>query len=228
LKGGIKMKIKWLGWDSFKLNLGDKVIYIDPIAGKYDEKGDIVLISHGHGDHCDHDVLDKIRDENTIVITSSPNAVNVNGIGLYPGEKINLDEINVYAVHAYNIVRMREPGVPFHPKGFGVGWIIECSGKRIYFMGDTELIPEMKEIKNIDLLLIPVGGKFVMDVEEAIETVKLIRPIKVVPMHYGTVDIVSGDKPRRVELEADVAAFKEKLSEVAEVILLKQNEELIF
>jgi L-ascorbate metabolism protein UlaG (beta-lactamase superfamily) len=222
------MKIKWLGWDSFKLNLGGKTIYIDPISGNYDETGDIVLVSHGHGDHCDPGVLDKIRDEKTTVITSVPNAVNVNGIGLHPGEKLNLDEISIYAVHAYNIVRMREPGIPFHPKGFGVGWIIEYSGKRIYFLGDTDLIPEMRDIDDVDLMLIPVSGKFVMDIEEAIETVKLIKPIKVVPMHYGTVDVVSGDKPRRVELEADVTVFKEKLSEVAEVILLKQNEELIF
>lgn len=221
------MKIKWLGWDSFKIILGDKIIYIDPISGKYDEKADIVLISHGHGDHCDPEILNKIRDENTIVITSIHNAVNVKGLGLHPGEKISIEEIDVYAVHAYNIVRMREPGVPFHPKGFGVGWIIEYSGKRIYFMGDTELIPEMREVDNIDLLLIPVSGKFVMDIEEAIETVKLIKPLKVVPMHYGTVEVVSGVNPRRIELEADVTVFKEKLSEVAEVILLKQNEELI-
>ncbi len=221
------MKIKWLGWDSFKINVGDKIIYIDPISGKYDEKGDIVLISHGHGDHCDPEVLDKIRDENTIVITSIPNAVNVKGLGLHPGGKINIDEVNVYAVHAYNIVRMREPGIPFHPRGFGVGWIIEYSGKRIYFLGDTELIPEMREIDNIDLMLIPVSGKFVMDMEEAIETVKLIKPLKVIPMHYGTVDVVSGGKPRRIELEADVTDFKEKLSEVTEVILLKHNDELI-
>lgn len=221
------MKIKWLGWDSFKLKLGSKVIYIDPISGIYDETGDIVLISHGHSDHCDPDVLHKIRDENTIVITSIPNAVNINGLGLHPGEKIRLEEIDIYAVHAYNIVRMREPGNPYHPKGFGVGWIIEYSGKRIYFLGDTDLIPEMREIDNINLLLIPVSGKFVMDMEEAIETVKLIKPLRVVPMHYGTVDIVSGDKPRRIELEVDVPKFKEMLSGVAEVILLKQNEELI-
>ncbi len=220
------MKIKWLGWDSFKINVGNKIIYIDPISGKYDEKADIVLISHGHGDHCDPEVLAKIRDENTIVITSAPNAVNVTGLGLNPGEKINIEEIIVYAVQAYNIVRMREPGIPFHPKGFGVGWIIEYSGKRIYFLGDTELIPEMRGIEKIDLMLIPVSGKFVMDMEEAIETVKLIQPLKVIPMHYGTVDVVSGGSTRRIELEVDVKEFKEKLSEVSEVILLKHNEEL--
>jgi len=220
------MKIKWLGWSSFKLNVGGKILYIDPFFGKYDEIGDIVLISHGHGDHSDLDVLSRIRNEKTVVLTSSPNAENVKGLGLNPGEKFDIADISISAVHAYNIVRMREPNVPFHPKGFGVGWIIEYSGKKIYFLGDTELIPEMNEINNIDVLFIPVSGRFVMDMSEAIETVKLIKPVNAIPMHYGTIDVVFGTTPMHIELETEVSLFKNNLEGITDVILLNHNEEV--
>lgn len=218
------MEITWLGWSSFKVKTSSKTIYFDPVVAD-DEKADLVLISHSHSDHSDLNVLSKIRKPGTVVLTSMQNYTAIEGQGLAPGDAITLDSINVNACHAYNLVRMRAPGSPFHPKGFGVGWIVETDGKRLYHLGDTELIPEMKEISNIDVMLIPVSGVYVMDIDEAVKTVKLIRPKRVIPMHYGVIDI-PGDNPTHYELDADPLEFARKLEGITEVTVLKPRESI--
>jgi L-ascorbate metabolism protein UlaG (beta-lactamase superfamily) len=218
------MKITWLGWDSFKIKTSGKTIYFDPVMGNYDEPGDIVLISHSHFDHYDSDVLSRIRKPETLVITSLQNQEAIKGTGLAPGESCSLDSIQVTACHAYNIIRMRQPGHPFHPKGFGVGWIVESEGKKIYHLGDTELIPEMKEISAIDVMLTPISGIYVMDIDEAVKTVKVIRPKIVIPMHYGVFDAGPGKESSRMELNADPREFARKLEGITEVRVLKQGE----
>ena len=184
----MNIKIKWLGWDSFQIKTGNSIIYIDPLFGEFNETADLVLVSHGHRDHCNPEVLEKIRNQHTTVLTSKENENNVKGIGLTPGETYQIRDIKITACHAYNVKRKRDTGEPFHRKGFGVGWIISYLNQSIYFMGDTELIPEMESIKDIDVLLVPVSGKFVMDANEAIEAIQLIKPKITVPMHYGIVN----------------------------------------
>ncbi len=220
------MKITWLGWDSFKIKTSGKTIYLDPVIGDYDEPGDLVLISHSHSDHFDPKILSRIRKPNTVVITSKQNQDAVKGIGLVPGETWSLDPINLIACHAYNIVRMRHPGMPFHPKGFGVGWIVESEGKRLYFLGDTELIPEMKKIGPIDVLLIPISGYYVMDINEAVKTVKMIKPKLVIPMHYGVIDVGYGKEASRIELNVDPGEFARKLEGISDVRILKHGESI--
>ncbi|MCX6250263.1 MAG: MBL fold metallo-hydrolase [Bacteroidetes bacterium] len=222
------MEITWMKWDSFKINIGGKIIYLDPVFGDYTEKADLVLVSHSHQDHSDLQVISKIRTPKTVVLTTQENEKKVNGIGLSPGESYTLGAIKVIACHAYNIVRMREPGVPFHPKGFGVGWIIEAGKLRIYFMGDTELIPEMSDLGSIDVLMIPISGTFVMDIPEAIEAVKVIRPKITIPMHFGVVDVVfGGTTPTRIALEVDTDTFKYPLYGITEVRVLAHGESTI-
>ncbi len=220
----MNIQIQWLGWSSFKLKIHNKIIYLDPFAGNYDETADVVLISHGHADHCNLDVLSKISNSETIVLTSKQNESNVNGIGLLPNDYYIFSDIKFIACHAYNIVRMREPGIPFHPKGFGVGWIIEFQNKKIYFMGDTEKIPEMEAFTNIDVLLIPVSGRYVMDVDEAIETIKMIKPTYTIPMHYGTIDHFVGGKRTRVKIDIDTKEFTSRLDGLTNTNILNHNE----
>jgi L-ascorbate metabolism protein UlaG (beta-lactamase superfamily) len=217
--------ITWLGWDSFKVKTAGKTIYFDPVIGNFDETADLVIISHSHSDHSDLTVISKIRKPSTVVLTSKQNQEAVKGIGLAAGESYSVGEITVTACDAYNLVRMREPGVPFHPKGFGIGYIVESEGKRIYFLGDTELIPEMKEIEAIDLMLVPISGHYVMDIDEAVKTVQLIRPKQVIPMHYGILDI-PGKKPLHIELKVDPLEFAKKLKGIAEVKVLKHGESI--
>jgi len=220
-------EIKWLGWSSFKVKTSGKIIYFDPVTGDCDEAADLVLISHSHGDHTDLNILSKIRKPGTIVITSRENRDTVKGIGLVPGEKHHADGFTVTACHAYNIVRMREPGSPFHPKGFGLGWIVDTGEKRIYHLGDTELIPEMKETTPVDIMLIPISGYYVMDIDEAVRTVNLVRPKHVIPMHFGEVDVFMGGQPAHLELKVDPYEFAGKLKGIAEVSVLKPGETIM-
>jgi L-ascorbate metabolism protein UlaG (beta-lactamase superfamily) len=217
------MEITWLGWSSFKVKTSGKTIYIDPVMNA-DEKADMVLISHGHSDHTNLDILSKIRKPGTVVLTSLQNQSTVKGKGLDPGESYSMDPIRVQAVQAYNITRMRSPGNPFHPKGFGLGWIVESEGKRIYHTGDTDLNPEMENMGPIDGMLTPISGIYVMDVDEAVKAVKIIRPKRVIPMHYGIIDAMDGEERTHYELIADPHDFANKLKGISEVTVLKQGE----
>jgi len=98
----------------------------------------------------------------------------------------------VEAVPAYNTIRMRSPGVPFHPKGERwIGFIITLGGKRIYYAGDSDVVPEMKAVK-ADIVIVPVGGTYTMNAQEAAELVNLIQPETAIPVHWG--DIVGSVK----------------------------------
>jgi len=175
--------VKWLGHASFQLKTDNKIIYIDPYEGEYEEKADIVLVTHSHYDHCDTSKIKKIIKKETIIIAPEECAKKINAKSIKPGEKITINGIIIQAVHAYNIKRFRSPGVPFHPKGFGIGYLITIGDKTIYHAGDTDFIPEMKELKNITLALLPSGGTYTMDNPEAAEAAITINPKIVIPMH---------------------------------------------
>jgi L-ascorbate metabolism protein UlaG (beta-lactamase superfamily) len=86
-------------------------------------------------------------------------------------------------VEAYNNKRFRSPGQPFHPKGLGVGYLVKIEGKTIYHTGDSDFIPEMKEIHGVDVMLVPSGGTYTMDNDEAAEAVLAVQPKIALPMH---------------------------------------------
>jgi L-ascorbate metabolism protein UlaG (beta-lactamase superfamily) len=183
---GLRMSeiiVKWLGHASFQIKTDNKIIYIDPYEGEYEEKADIVLVTHSHYDHCDTSKIKKITKKETVIIAPEECAKKINAKSIKPGEKITINGIAIQAVHAYNIRRFRSPGVPFHPKGFGVGYLITIGDKTIYHAGDTDFIPEMKELKNITLALLPSGGTYTMDNPEAAEATITINPKIVIPMH---------------------------------------------
>ncbi|MFP3168543.1 MAG: MBL fold metallo-hydrolase [Thermoproteus sp.] len=100
-----------------------------------------------------------------------------------PGDVLELGPFRVSAVHAYNITKAKD-GRPIHPKGFGVGYVVEAGGVRLYHMGDTDLVREVAEVRDVDVLLAPVGGGSVMTPEEAADAVMLLRPKIAVPIHY--------------------------------------------
>ena len=207
------MEIKWLGHASWKIKTGGKVIYIDPYEGNYDEKADLILSTHHHDDHCKPDKVKQAKGPNTTIVATPECAAKIGSpvTTLKPGDKKQFGDVTVEAVEAYNFKRFRSPGTPFHPRGIGVGYIIKAEGKTIYHVGDSDYIPEMKQIKGVDLLMIPSGGTYTMDNPEAAEATIEINPKKVVPIHRW--DTNPEEFKKKVEAGSNV-----------EVLLLKPGE----
>ena len=197
------MRLKWLGHASWKIKAGGKTIYVDPYQGEYDEKADVILSTHSHNDHCEPSKVKAARGKDTVVVAPADCASKIGPVrSLKPGESAAFGEVTVEAVEAYNVRRFRSPGVPFHPKGLGVGYLIKAEGKTVYHVGDSDFIPEMRELKDIDLLLIPSGGTYTMDNEEAAEATVAINPKNAIPMHIWDTD--PGEFKSRVESASDV------------------------
>jgi len=195
------MQITHLGHSSVKIKTQTGiVIYFDPYKIPDNEKADLVLISHDYFDHNSPSDVEALQKEETIVITTPETAKTQSGTvkPLKAGDKISIGNIKVEAVHAYNINKK------FHPKGMGIGFILTVEGKRIYFAGDTDKIPEMEKIKEIDVAFIPIGGTYTMNAVEAAEVVRDISPKLCIPIHYGTV----------VGSKKDAEKFKEECAKL--------------
>ncbi len=183
------MEIKWLGHASWMIKAAGKTIYIDPYEGDYTPKGDIVIASHSHQDHCKDDkVKQAMGPSATFIAPVDCDKVGFKPTSLKPGDKIKLGEVEIEAVEAYNAKRMRSPGVPFHPKGLGVGYLISAEGKTVYHTGDTEAVPEIRKLKGIDVMLTTTGGTYTMDNDEAADLVLSIKPKVAIPMHIWDTD----------------------------------------
>ena len=190
------VEIKWLGHSGFLIKK-HKTIYIDPynISSDYkNEKADVILITHSHYDHCSIEDIQKIVKSGTIVICSPNCQSKITKINeqielniTEPNKEIKIGNIKINSVPAYNLDK------PFHPKSESwLGYVIKIDNAIIYHAGDTDIIPEMQNLtgyskeKNF-IALLPVGGKFTMDAEEAAEAASIIKPILAIPMHYGSV-----------------------------------------
>ncbi len=172
--------IHWLGHASFKLT-GEKIIYIDPYEISETEKADIILITHTHHDHLSMDDIEKIRKLDTVIFAPEDARSKLSDFKpVKPYQFFNVGKIKIETVPAYNLDK------EFHPEEKNwVGYVIEINGQRIYHAGDTDLIPEMSELKDIDVALLPIGGTYTMDVTEALQAVNIIAPKIAIPMHYG-------------------------------------------
>jgi L-ascorbate metabolism protein UlaG (beta-lactamase superfamily) len=189
--------------DTFRI-AGTKVIYTDPYQVTKNDEADIVLLSHEHFDHLSLDDLKKVVMPGTTVVASPLCKEGLKGVRvkdvrfLDPGGKYTVGTVEVEATPAYNVNKFREPGKVFHPKGEKrLGFVFKLDGTRVYFAGDTDLIPEMKSIQ-CEIALLPVSGTYVMTAEEAVEAARTINPKIAVPMHYGAI----------VGSDADAKKFK--------------------
>jgi L-ascorbate metabolism protein UlaG (beta-lactamase superfamily) len=181
--------VKWLGHSSFQIKTKDKIVYID--LKKYGkvvettEKADVILVTHNHGDHCSPAKIQKLRKKNTVVIAPKNCAARIGGNvkSLKPGEETTVDDVTVKAVEAYNVKRFKPSGKPWHPKGYGVGYLVRAENKTIYHAGDTDSIPEMRQLSGIDLALLPTGNKYTMNNSEAADAAIVIGPKTAMAMH---------------------------------------------
>jgi len=198
--------IKWFPPSWFQIKTGQKIIYIDPayirtyfknypkiiefskwpeeIDGLPEEleKADLILITHNHKDHCKRVTVDRLTRPGTLIVAPKrcvkPLGKEIKAIS--PGEEITFEDIKIRAVEAYNIKFSRKI---WHRQGDGVGYVITLKGRTIYHAGDTDFIPEMNNLGIIDIALIPIGGIFTMDIQEAVEATMAIKPRVVIPMH---------------------------------------------
>ncbi len=178
--------IKWLAQAGFQIRVKGKITYIDlEKYGEFSEKADLILVTHSHTDHCDPDQIQKARKKGTVVIAPSDCIPKIGGNvkTLKAGREAKIGNIRVKAVEAYNFKRFRSPEVPFHPRGLGVGYLITAEGKTIYHAGDTDFIPEMRQLGNVDVALLPSGGTYTMDNNDAAEAAIAFKPKVVIPMH---------------------------------------------
>jgi len=187
------LKITFLGHGSLYFTFGGKVIHVDPFSAVADystlPKADIVLLAHEHMDHLDLKALNPVRSDKTIVVLPEVCAKQVEGgLVMKNGDVKTVGGLKIEAVPAYNIVHKREAGQPFHPKGVGNGYIITFGDKRVYVAGDTENIPEMKNIKNIDVAFLPMNLPYTMTPEMAADAAKMVNPKILYPYHYGETD----------------------------------------
>ena len=198
------MKLKWLGHASVMIETGGKILYIDPYQGEYDKKGDIIVVTHGHGDHLNQPKISMARKDDTIFVVAKSCAKEISGkvVSMEAGQKQKLDGIEIEAVHSYNQKRFRSPGVPFHPKGQNIAVIIRSEGKTIFHASDTDFIPEMKTLPAIDVALLPIDGTYTMDVPEAVEATLAIKPRIVIPIHRREANVK--DFQRQVEAKSNI------------------------
>ena len=202
------VSIEWLGHDSFRIMGNKKTVYTDPFRISGGEKADLVLVTHDHYDHCSPEDIGKIASEKTTIVCNSITAGKVSGkvVEIESGQSLEIGGVKVTAVPAYN------KNKPFHPKGSGLGYLVEISGITIYHAGDTDFTPEMRGLRGkVTIALLPVSGTYVMTAEEAAEAAEAINPEIAVPMHYGAgVAGTEQDAKRFAELYSGRAEILEK------------------
>lgn len=191
------LNMQWLGHSSFRIKSLGLVIYIDPFKiSEESEAADFIFITHSHFDHCSIEDIQKIAVDGTTIIAPADVSSKfrhiskkLNLIIAEPGEGQVLvgDKLRFWAVQAYNL------GKNYHTREEDwVGYIVqigeEDSPTLVYHAGDTDIIPEMKNIKNIDIAILPIGGVYTMNAGEAAKAASIIRPRIAVPMHYGSLD----------------------------------------
>ena len=206
------LRIIWTGHAGFRVE-GEVKAYFDPYKVRHPQEAELIFISHEHFDHYSEEDIGRIAGQDTYIVGAME---LMNKVISLPGEKVFIKPWNEYfnekygvhvlAVPAYNINKFRSPGVPFHPKeDEKVGFVVTMGDVKIYHAGDTDFIPDMNRLKDleIDVALLPVSGKYVMTPEEAAEAAKAIMPKVVIPMHWGAIVAGRGEAERFKRLVED-------------------------
>jgi L-ascorbate metabolism protein UlaG (beta-lactamase superfamily) len=198
------LKITYLSHSCFEIKGQNKTILTDPffsgnnLAPSYNGKPNLVLVTHSHFDHADAKRFDA-----TVVC---PSTCKFNrSVLMKVGEKKSVDGINVEMISASH-----------HQDPYPTGYIFELEGKRIAHLGDT-YIDGVKKLPNIDLLLLPIGGFFTMNIDEAVKALEIISPKLAIPMHYNTLPQIKAD-PNDFKQKAEKKGFKVKILKIGETM----------
>lgn len=178
------LQITCIGHGTLMFAYAGKVIHIDPVSMYADystlPKADLVLITHEHGDHLDPKAIQAVSTAATAVIVN-PGAAKAlpSATVMKNGETRTLAGVNIEAVPAYNLEKA------FHPKGNGNGYVLTFGDKRVYVAGDTENVPELKTLKNIDVAFLPMNQPYTMTPEQVADLARAIHPKILYPYHFG-------------------------------------------
>jgi len=217
------IKIVPISHGTMILEFENTVIYVDPVGGAEAFEGqkepDIILITDIHGDHLNIETLEAINHGSPTIIApvavaeKLTDTLKTNVSVVVNGQSINLNgntmNVDVEGIPMYNL---REEALKFHSKGRGNGYVITLGGKRIYISGDTEDIPEMRTLKDIDIAFVCMNLPYTMTIESAASAVLDFKPKKIYPYHY-----------RGTEGLSNVSLFKTLVNEKnknIEVVLL--------
>lgn len=191
------------------LETSEDVIYVDPTGGAEAFAGQkaptLVLITDIHGDHLNVETLESLNLSDVTIVAPKavtdkiPSAVSNKITTINNDENYQHNNINIEAIPMYNL---REEALKFHTKGRGNGYVLNVDDERIYISGDTEDIPEMRNLKNIDKALVCMNLPYTMPVESAADAVLEFKPKVVIPYHY-----------RGTEGLSDVNLFKKMVNE---------------
>lgn len=186
---------------SMILSLPEKTIFVDPVnhLSEFKQAGapDLILITDIHGDHFSTQTLDGISMENTTLVVPQavadklPEKYQSKVIVLHNGEKKEVRDIVIKAIPMYNLPESPDA---FHTKGRGNGYLLLLDNKRVYISGDTEGIPEMRQLKDIDVAFICMNLPYTMDIHQAADAVLDFKPKVVYPYHYGKSDVAAFKK----------------------------------
>ena len=191
---GNPLKITFIGHGSLLINFNGQTIYIDPVSDYADyptlPKADVILITHEHADHLDPKAISALEKNKTILIANPSSQQKLGkGTALKNGEQLKpTSYLELEAVPAYNTTPGRDV---YHPRHRDNGYILTIDGTRIYIAGDTEDIPEMQKLKDIDIAFLPVNQPYTMTVAQAAHAAQMVMPHVLYPYHYGNTDIQS-------------------------------------
>ena len=187
------LKITFIGHGTLMFTFNEKVIHIDPWSKLADysklPKAGLILITHEHGDHLDKTAIKQISTDKTVLVyTETCSKQLEGGIVMKNGDSRTILEHKIEAVPAYNIKHKRGNNTPFHPKGVGNGYVLTFGDKKVYVAGDTENIPEMKKLKEVDIAFMPMNLPYTMTPEMTADAAKMFKPEILYPYHFGDTD----------------------------------------
>jgi L-ascorbate metabolism protein UlaG (beta-lactamase superfamily) len=185
--------ITFIGHGTLMFNFNGLVIHADPVGSEADysklPKADIILVTHDHGDHFDPKTIALLKKAGTeVVLTRTCADKGESGIVMNNGDEKTIKGLRIKAVPAYNLVHKRDNGQFYHPKGIGNGYVIYFGDKSVYIAGDTENIPEMKDIAGVDIAFLPMNLPYTMTPEMVADAVKILKPKILYPYHFGDTD----------------------------------------
>jgi L-ascorbate metabolism protein UlaG (beta-lactamase superfamily) len=209
------LMITFLGHGSLLFTHNNQTFYIDPYSKVADysklPNADVILLTHEHRDHLDLQAIEAVKTDDTIVVMSPPCANQIKGeYVLRNGDSTTVLGKQIEALPAYNIVHKRENGQPFHPKGAGNGYILTFGDVRVYVAGDTENIPEIQGLENIEVAFLPMNLPYTMTPEMVAEAARSFRPRILYPYHFGATD--TAELTRLLAGEQDIEVRVRKMA----------------